>query len=130
MTNKIKGVELVWTLGAMLAKSAELAAGHGSSGSGAGGGGSGGGGLPMRTILLVASGAALLLWLCGSGRLNVGYHPVQHEGSGKARPLYTVAPAAARSRDDPTSHLTATQTHLSRALGPTSNSHPRQAPLR
>jgi len=26
MTNKIKGVELVWTLGAMLAKSAELAA--------------------------------------------------------------------------------------------------------
>ena len=84
----------------------------------------------MRTILLVASGAALLLWLCGSGRLNVGYHPVQHEGSGKARPLYTVAPAAARSRDDPTSHLTATQTHLSRALGPTSNSHPRQAPLR
>ena len=134
MTNKIKGVELVWTLGAMLAKSAELAAGHGSSGSSAGGGGSGGGGLPMRTILLVASGAALLLWLCGSGRLNVGYHPVQHEGSGKARPLYTVAPAAARSRDDPTSHLTATQTHLfcarARALGPTSNSHPRQAPLR
>eukprot|EP00908_Phaeocystis_cordata_P015586 Transcript_26740.p1 GENE.Transcript_26740~~Transcript_26740.p1 ORF type:complete len:511 (+),score=190.37 Transcript_26740:162-1535(+) len=31
MTNKIKDVELVWTLGAMLAKSAELAAGGGSS---------------------------------------------------------------------------------------------------
>ena len=31
MTNKIKEVELVWTLGAMLAKSAELAGGAGSS---------------------------------------------------------------------------------------------------
>lgn len=31
MTNKIKEVELVWTLGAMLAKSAELAGGGGSS---------------------------------------------------------------------------------------------------
>jgi len=31
MTNKIKDVELVWTLGAMLAKSAELAAGSGTS---------------------------------------------------------------------------------------------------
>merc|ERR1719182_1015835 len=30
MTNKIKDIELVWTLGAMLAKSAELAAGGGS----------------------------------------------------------------------------------------------------
>jgi|TARA_B110001469_G_C9326463_1_gene174509 hypothetical protein len=31
MTNKIKEVELVWTLGAMLAKSAELAGGAGSA---------------------------------------------------------------------------------------------------
>merc|ERR1712146_460139 len=31
MTNKIKDVELVWTLGAMLAKSAELANDHGNA---------------------------------------------------------------------------------------------------
>jgi len=49
MTNKIKDVELVWTLGAMLAKSAELAA----AGSGAGGGG----GFLWKIFLLLAGAA-------------------------------------------------------------------------
>jgi len=63
MTNKIKDVELVWTLGAMLAKSAELA---------------NGGGAPshVSTIFFVILVAAGMLWLCSS-RSKSGYGRVQ-----------------------------------------------------
>ena len=51
MTNKIKDVELVWTLGAMLAKSAELANAAASGGS------------TIRNVgLLLALAAALWYW--------------------------------------------------------------------
>ena len=62
MTNKIKDVELVWTLGAMLAKSAELANGGGGGGSGFKGG----------LLLLVALAAVYYL----SRRQSGGYRHV------------------------------------------------------
>ena len=62
MTNKMKDVELVWTLGAMLAKSAELANG---------GGGGGGGGGWMRSLLLFLVGAACCWYYF------VGRHPAK-----------------------------------------------------
>ena len=58
MTNKIKDVELVWTLGAMLAKSAELA-----------NGGSGGGGGWVRSLLICLVAAAACWYYF------VGRHP-------------------------------------------------------
>jgi len=69
MTNKIKDVELVWTLGAMLAKSAELASASGKGGSGAAGGGG-------PSIGLMAGGLTALgcLWYfcCGPGAKPAG----------------------------------------------------------
>ena len=56
MTNKIKDVELVWTLGAMLAKSAELRAAEA-------GGGGGGGGFSLRAAFYMLLAAAAL-WAC------------------------------------------------------------------
>ena len=55
MTNKIRDVELVWTLGAMLAKSAELA-------NGAGGAGASSGSTLRNVSLLIALAAALWYW--------------------------------------------------------------------
>ena len=54
MTNKIKDVELVWTLGAMLAKSAELRSSGGA-----------GSGLPLggpQSMLLLGVAALLVVW--------------------------------------------------------------------
>jgi len=65
MTNKIKDVELVWTLGAMLAKSADLAgAGAGSS-------------MTLRLVAVVLL-LALLLWFC-AGRQPGGYRSIQDD---------------------------------------------------
>jgi len=58
MTNKIKDVELVWTLGAMLAKSAELASGVGSS---------------WRGLALLAVVAAAGVALCRRLQAKRGY---------------------------------------------------------
>jgi hypothetical protein len=68
MTNKINGVELVWTLGAMLAKSAELAGGGGKGGSGAAGGG------PSMGMMAGGLTALACLWYfcCGPGAKPAG----------------------------------------------------------
>jgi len=60
MTNKIKDVELVWTLGAMLAKSAELA--HG-----------GAGGPSFPTVIFMVLLAGGLFWLWSSRYSSSGY---------------------------------------------------------
>ena len=60
MTNKIKDVELVWTLGAMLAKSAELTGA--GDGEGGGAGGSGSHNHSLFFLLLVV--AAMLFRVC------------------------------------------------------------------
>jgi apyrase/ectonucleoside triphosphate diphosphohydrolase 5/6 len=58
MTNKIKDVELVWTLGAMLAKSAEL------TGAGDGGGEGGSGGHNYSLVFLLLAVLVLLFRVC------------------------------------------------------------------
>ena len=68
MTNKIGEVELVWTLGAMLAKSAELASGGGGSG----GGGGGGGFSFLWYIAMLAPIACLWYYCCGPGSKPAG----------------------------------------------------------
>lgn len=70
MTNKIKDVELVWTLGAMLAKSAELA--KGSAGQGAAASASGGWGAIHYLILVLASLAAYY-YFCAPSRSHAGH---------------------------------------------------------
>ena len=78
MTNKIKGVELVWTLGAMLAKSAELAGGAG-----------GGGGSSVYMLGLVAVAAGLFLYCRrrGGGGYRHSALPLQGHDSGARWPL-------------------------------------------
>jgi len=66
MTNKIKDVELVWTLGAMLAKSAELANG------GTDGGGSG---MMWNVFLLLAAAAACWKFCLQKGVQKGGVPP-------------------------------------------------------
>lgn len=69
MTNKIKDVELVWTLGAMLAKSAELA----------GGGGGFFGGLRGAVIIVLA---LAVFWFFASRYSRRGYRHVQQPLAG------------------------------------------------
>jgi len=72
MTNKIKGVELVWTLGAMLANSAELA----NEGSG------GGTAATARWVFLIVLALAGA-WFYSRRRASAGYRHVSlplHQG--------------------------------------------------
>jgi len=64
MTNKIKDVELVWTLGAMLAKSAELASADG------------GGFLSLRTSLMLVAAALGLFYVSRRSAVGKGYRHV------------------------------------------------------
>jgi len=64
MTNKIKDVELVWTLGAMLAKSAELAGGAGGTSN-------------FATIIILMVIGAGVFWIWSTRYSQAGYGRVQ-----------------------------------------------------